>query len=366
MMNSQKNTPAPDDLALANTIAGNFLLPPPSLQGLSESQGFARLAAYETVSTDQARRLIAEERLLRSAAVSKTPAFDICRDISGCKLKNTSHVAELFYAALALPAVSASLPAMVYGDAHNVLQSAAYEVGLNTVDLSYDPMRVVSPNGMLEGELINAFLEHAKKIYKSKTIQNRIERRKRSNRAALRKIREVFCRVQNDNSALDVFELRLFSPANRPFIDLKRSEKVIKDFSEEALCDESYRVAAIVRLRHYTASCGFFFRVWIVAQRPSTSACKYGHPINDLVGIWEEYSGDGSALVLNTDFGGNLEIVQRHLKLAVTADQYVHLAPSTNTPHFAIAQRRQRLTVPLSQPAFNQLAPQPQSPQWVR
>lgn len=255
---------------------------------------------------------------------------------------------------------------MMYGDAHNVLENAAYEVGLNSVDLTFDPMHVISPSGMLEGELINAFLARAVKMCKSKTIQGRIERRKRRNRAMLRKIREVFCRIQNDYLALDVFELRLFSPPNKPLIDLKRSEKVIKGFSEEALGSEAYRVAAIVRLRCYTASTGFFFRVWIVAQRPATSACKFGHPINGLVRVWQEQSGDGSGFVLSTDFGGNLEIALRYLKQAVTADQYVHLVPSAKTPHFAIAQRHQQLTAPYSQPAFNQLAPPSHSPQWVR
>lgn len=365
-MNSQKNTPAPDDLALANAIAGNFLLPAPLLLGLSESQGFARLAAHETVSQDQARRLIAEERLLKSAAVSKTPAFDIIRDINGCKLKCASPVAELFYTALALPSVSTRLPMMVYGDAHNVLENAAYAVGLNSVDLSFDPLHVISPSGMLEGELINAFLERAVKIYKTKTVQNRIERRKRSNRAALRKIREVFSGIQNDYSELDVFELRLFSPPNKLLIDLKRSEKVIMGFCEEALGNKAYRVAAIVRLRCYTASTGFFFRVLVVAQCPSPSACKYGHPINGLARVWLDHGGDGSAFVLNTHFGGNLESAQRHLKLILSADQYVHLAPSAKTPHFAVAHRHQRLTVPFSQPAFNQLASQQQLPQWVR
>ncbi len=375
MISIQKNTHDFNDLEIACEIANNFFIPP-NFQRVDENvQDSEWVVAQDAISLDQALRLIVEERLLLSSLRLKSRACDIRREVLTSKLRGVSPAAKLFYSALALPCVPASSPKLAFCDAHDVLNSAAEEVGLASVDLSHEPLNVVAPNGLMEGELINAFLDHAGQIYRRKSVKNRIERRKRVVKDSLRNAAQLLSDAAMAFQTSEVLEFRLFHPVNDAHVDLETSSMAIKNFTNAALGDDTCHVAVIVWSRHHTVSTGYFYRLWVVVPHTSATAAEPVGLRNWFAAIWEEHGGIGSSCLVAKDFHGDIVTAKLQVKLAVAANHYVCLAPSPGISHFTAARRDHQPHVPGSQLDINQAPPRlmshsqwqpPPPPRWIR
>lgn len=338
-MNAPNQTPKVTDHELAEAISENFLVPAGFFPNADPfNQGLPRALSGEALSPHEAYRLIVEDRLLQFVSVSKAPTFEIERSLLGDKLVGTSRAGELFYTALELPSAPPVLKGFQLCGAHDVLLEAAKQSAIEELDFSYNPMRVINPNGVLEGEVINAFLKAAEKNFRRKSIQARLRKHKNDVAANLRKARDLIRDTKPFvGGILAIIELQLFHPTDAVCDTLKDSELAIKAFIDAVYANEGHCIGEIAVKRQFTMASGYFYRIWVFA--PVFLTTRLQEMRWALEKLWQEHAGQGATCFVYADFGGDLRLAGHRLKVVLMADLYLRLAPDDTIRNFFVARR---------------------------
>ncbi len=119
------------------------------------------------------------EALVESIRKSDGKAFLLERSTRGMTLHKNGSVGDVFYAWAEVRGTK-KVPGYEVSSAFRLLRHAAKEFGLNSIQLSGDPERIIGEDSYREGELINAVTAHVKALLQSKAYKDGALRRKRN------------------------------------------------------------------------------------------------------------------------------------------------------------------------------------------
>lgn len=327
----------PTDQEIIQTILAMNLIPAHFRADELQEHGRAWVSTDNSMSTDEVRRLIADDRLLRAIVKSKAKAFDIARTLAGPSLKRASRVGNLFYEAFRLPRPTIFSKAVELSTSHFVLHAAEIQSPISAIDLTHDPLQIISASGMTEGEAVSEFKERAVRISRLKSVKQREEHRKRTIASNLRKTSDMFDICESKFRTPHALELRLYHQATRHNVDLATSDRAIRFFATALLKDDTIPVATVTWKRQWAASCGYFYRVWIIM--PVELALL---PIGALGVVdfhWQAQAGSGSCCRMTNDFECQLATAHQDIKKALKVDHFLSLAPDAEISHFGVSWR---------------------------
>lgn len=327
---NEKNTPPSNDLEIAQRLCETFAFPADFHD--CHQHAAPTSAPLNELTLEQAYRLILEDRMLHAATALKGRAFEISRSRTGNKLVRANHAGEMFYGALNLPSVPLRPAKYAFTKSHDVLTEAALRQQLSPVFFTKDPLQVVGIDGILEGELISAFLADAAKQSTRKAYRDHSDQLKKLISENLRNARELFENCANLSSAPEVIKVNLYHPTDMPCHTLTDTHRVLESFFSCLLEHPSRRVVGIAAKRRYSPSDGYFYTAWVLGtDATNTYPCHLQYVTFD---VWQSSAGSKAISKKCADFDGMVAVAERDVQIDLMADAFLHLEPDAKFPHF--------------------------------
>lgn len=120
------------------------------------------------------RRVILEHDFLDAVKKSSGLPFEIIKDMNGIRINGTTQLGEKFYRFLGTPTVAAP-KAFLLSEPARILRETITQMGLDNFQITGNPSSSVLPNGTLEGELVNAFVQRLREATKRKRFKSAVE-----------------------------------------------------------------------------------------------------------------------------------------------------------------------------------------------
>lgn len=171
------------------------------------------------------------EQFVAAIGESDTPAFTIDRNFSGKSIASQSKWAEGLHTSLLRIRLVPNNPNNQHSEGIQIFYDKYRELGLSEANFFGNPLREISADGLLEGDLINSLVIRVREALNSVKTKRAIDGRKEDTKTEFNTIKSYVEKIVNAATSLSVQHIKLFYRFNPGAnLSLQQSQRHIDDF----------------------------------------------------------------------------------------------------------------------------------------
>lgn len=235
-----------------------------------DGSGYQQNFQSQDIRFEDMQRIALEHDFVSRINKASGLPFEFSRDMNGATLKRESTLADQFYNVLNVP--TGSLPPKYYASENvKVFRETATKIGLYKARFTGNALSVIGADGLLEGELINAFVLRLLEATKRKAFKAASGAAASQTTQGTSKFKRYLYRhlaIKPDLNALRV-ELQ-YLPKISSEISLQESAKHILAFVTALDNDVMTSVVGYWWKREYSTEMGFFYHLVLLYDSSAT------------------------------------------------------------------------------------------------
>lgn len=189
---------------------------------------------YQTqdITFDTLVRIKREYDFVEVVRRSKSLAFEIERSMTGSILRKSTLLARYFYELLETPKGDTP-PKHELSEHSEILGDTAIKLNLPNVQFTGNPLAIINADGLLEGELVNAFITRLREAARRKLFKTAADERKRQVSQCFHSFRRYLVHQVENNPGLNVLRADFgYEPVRQGEIALKESTSHVESLTQ--------------------------------------------------------------------------------------------------------------------------------------
>lgn len=288
--------------------------------------------------------------------------FEFTKSMMGTTLKRTNKLGSIFYELLKFPK-GISPPKYEPSEYSKVISAAWFQLNLDRVYFTGNPLSILNHDGLREGELINSFIILLRESIKSVAFRRKVKERKDYSTQTFNKSKRYVERLLSNNPGL--FAMR-FDLTHEDETSIEKSTRQMCKLTDtfewnsnlgfpvgwwwkrEFLSEIGYRIHLIVFFNVHNTLCDQALALTVAEhwQSIANGRCTCLN-LSDYAANHKTWG----AGYLQHPYQGNLEALLYSVKLMLGRDEFLRIEQDKKYPHWVMGELPKliKVTNPLSQ-----------------